>query len=255
MKKTIIVLLSLISTSIYAHKQHVHQYITKEGYYLLRNYLGNDIPEMVNHLENSPVGPAWENGTHTTDAWRENIVYLSKFTFINNNSSFFQMVATKDSDKYDSLINKIVEKPDTNLRTAYFYMSLGFADITALCFGYQINPDIAIGFKWAGYWLSGGTFVPNSGTGFGLKISQNIKSNIFNNINYELTLFYRSSDQIPEKSKIIVKGGAIDVNIGNENIKNNGFNFIWLIGVVGNLAQGSRLLIIPNLKIGFNINF
>lgn len=71
MKNSIFILLLLTFTSIYAHKQHVHQYLTKEGYYLLRNYIGGDISQMVAHLDNSPVGSPWENGTLTSGSWRE----------------------------------------------------------------------------------------------------------------------------------------------------------------------------------------
>ena len=48
-----------ISISIYAHKQHVHQYLTKEAYYQLRDYLGHDIPEMLAHLDNGCQGPLY----------------------------------------------------------------------------------------------------------------------------------------------------------------------------------------------------
>ena len=128
-------------------------------------------------------------------------------------------------------------------------------DIMGVGLGWQINSNFAIGLKWTGYWLSGGTFVPNSGTGIGIKISEKITFGIFNNINYETTFFYRYSDQKPEKSKVLIKGFAVDINIGDENINDNGFNFIWLVGVVVSSAQGSKPLLLPNLKIGFNINF
>jgi len=76
--KPLIILLFVISTFTYAHKQHVHQYLTKEGYYLLRNYIGREVPQMVDHLDNATVGPKWSNGTITAGAWLEDdedIVY------------------------------------------------------------------------------------------------------------------------------------------------------------------------------------
>jgi len=76
--KKILILCLFISAFIYGHEQHVHQYLTKEAYYLLRDYLNNDIPVMLNHLDNGPVGPPWTNGTLLAGAWREDeedIVY------------------------------------------------------------------------------------------------------------------------------------------------------------------------------------
>ena len=62
-------IISISSISIYAHKQHVHQYLTKEAYYQLRDYLGHDIPEMLAHLDNGPVGASWTNGTLLAGVW------------------------------------------------------------------------------------------------------------------------------------------------------------------------------------------
>jgi hypothetical protein len=49
--------LFLFSISIFAHKQHVHQYLTVQGYNLLKNYVGQDILPFSSHLDNGPVGP------------------------------------------------------------------------------------------------------------------------------------------------------------------------------------------------------
>lgn len=69
--KKILILCLFISSFIYGHEQHVHQYFTKEAYYLLRDYLNFDIPAMLIHLDNGPVGPPWTNGTLLAGAWRE----------------------------------------------------------------------------------------------------------------------------------------------------------------------------------------
>lgn len=76
--KKIIYCLVAFSINYFGHEQHVHQYITKEAYYLLEDYLNFTIPEMSQHLDNGPVGPAWTNGTLLAGAWREDeedIVY------------------------------------------------------------------------------------------------------------------------------------------------------------------------------------
>ncbi len=69
--KKILILCLFISSFIYGHEQHVHQYFTKEAYYLLRDYLNFDIPVLLTHLDNGPVGPPWTNGTLLAGAWRE----------------------------------------------------------------------------------------------------------------------------------------------------------------------------------------
>lgn len=76
--KKIIYFLVAFSITCFGHQQHVHQYITKEAYYLLENYLNFTIQEMSQHLDAGPVGPAWTNGTLLAGAWREDeedIVY------------------------------------------------------------------------------------------------------------------------------------------------------------------------------------
>lgn len=71
MFKTILLLLISINIAILAHQQHVHQYLSKEGYYYLKSYLNSDIPEMLAHLDNGSVGTSWTNGTITAGAWLE----------------------------------------------------------------------------------------------------------------------------------------------------------------------------------------
>lgn len=72
MKKIIIFILILaFNCLVEAHNQHVHQYITKEGYYLLKNSLNADIGEMLARLDNGPVGPSWSNGTIAAGTWLE----------------------------------------------------------------------------------------------------------------------------------------------------------------------------------------
>lgn len=73
-----ILILLLLNTFILAHEQHVHQYLTVEAYYLLKQFLGYDIDEMLLHLNDGPVSGKWTNGTIASGAWledEEDIVY------------------------------------------------------------------------------------------------------------------------------------------------------------------------------------
>lgn len=58
-----------------AHKQPVHQYIAREGYELLRQAYGRDIPQLsafIGLADPSYAGDsAWQKGFITTGAWRE----------------------------------------------------------------------------------------------------------------------------------------------------------------------------------------
>ncbi len=144
------------------------------------------------------------------------------------------------------------ESADSNNRSTYFYLTIGIAEPLAIGYGYQINNDLAVALKWSGYWLSGGgTYIPHSGTGFGLKISKNTGVKYLNNLNGEISLFYRAAN---DKSKTLIKGFAFDINIGNEKLTKNSINFIWSIGISIASSRDSSPLYLPQLKIGFNIN-
>ena len=74
MKKLLLVFISLlISNFSLAHRQHVHQRLSIEGYNLLKKWLGSDIVLLRDHvgtytdIGNNP----WEKGYLTTGAWRE----------------------------------------------------------------------------------------------------------------------------------------------------------------------------------------
>jgi hypothetical protein len=67
----------LFASKSNAHKQHVHQYIAREAYLLLKSTLGGvDIPDMAAHLgpleDPAYIGTRqWEKPYITTGAWRE----------------------------------------------------------------------------------------------------------------------------------------------------------------------------------------
>jgi hypothetical protein len=65
----------LPTTALFAHKQHVHQYLVKEAYALLKQAYGHDISRMQDHiggLEAFYAGDsAWQRSYLTTGAWRE----------------------------------------------------------------------------------------------------------------------------------------------------------------------------------------
>ncbi len=151
------------------------------------------------------------------------------------------------SEKY-TYINNDDESSQRNHRNGYAYLSFGLAEVVSLGVGLQINEDYAIGIKYGGCWIAKRF---RYGAGFGLKLSRYLSSKFFNNINLELTTYTSSSVQFTESN--LIKGAAIDFNIGNES-KINAINFIWSVGFITSFAKGAQPLFVPSLKIGFNIN-
>jgi hypothetical protein len=153
----------------------------------------------------------------------------------------------------DTVTIEPIERPNNYVRSNYIFMTIGAIEPIALGFGFQINKDLALGIKFCGYFLSGGTYALNSGLGVGLRISKHIQFGFINIINSEITMLNRTSDS--RSSGLFIRGAVFDINIGNENILSNGLHFIWSAGVVGSFAYRITPLFSPNLKIGFNINF
>ncbi len=80
MKRTYLPLLAAVAlfpAQIHAHQQHVHQYIVKEAYQLLRQTYGYDFPRMTDHVGDlTPFyagDSAWQRPYLTTGAWREDV--------------------------------------------------------------------------------------------------------------------------------------------------------------------------------------
>lgn len=99
--------MSLAVQESHAHAQHVHQYIVKEAYELLRAQHG-DIPEMQNHvggLEQSYAGAyAWQLPYLTTGAWREDVedpIFGYRINNLLNNYSLVSISHFWDADQGD----------------------------------------------------------------------------------------------------------------------------------------------------------
>ena len=79
MRKSIMIISILCITNIlFAHRQHVHQYLTIEAYNLLRTQLSKDIDGLKDHIggmQGSGVdyvgSKPWHLGYLTTGVWQE----------------------------------------------------------------------------------------------------------------------------------------------------------------------------------------
>lgn len=127
--KRILLIILFLSNFVFAHKQHVHQYISKEAYTLLKNQLGYDIRVMkdrIGGLDSYYVGPGpWQLGYITTGAWREDIEDVV-YGYSNNHipdgatSQFFQSLikAINNNNEYYSSITHFWYADDgDNVRT------------------------------------------------------------------------------------------------------------------------------------------
>ena len=148
------------------------------------------------------------------------------------------------------------ENKNDSLRNGYFYFSIGIADLFGLGTGIQLNEKSSLGVKYSMYWLKGGVmgdFAPNNGGGFGLKYSYKVDDFIFDMFNVEITLLNVVADQRFDYP--LIKGVVYDINIGNYKISEFGFNIFYGFGIAICTATHIPPLIMPNAKLGFNLNF
>jgi hypothetical protein len=123
----------------------------------------------------------------------------------------------------------------------------------ASALSYKINTEYAIGIKWAAYYMSGSgssSIGFNSGSGIGVKLARSFQYKIFNTINCEYLFIYRITNYT--RAYPVLKGGALEVNVGYENKHTAGF--VWAIGAVLNSGKTAPLLVLPIIKIGFIVN-
>lgn len=196
------------------------------------------------------------NTSYSQNIYTDEVEDQKQWVYDNDNKTYMERPCT-----YRPKLNYIkdIEEELKEVRDGYGYLTIGIADLFGLGLGYQLDDVYSLGIKWGIYWTSskggrpeGGPAVPNGGAGFGIRFSRSLNNNIFNNINFETTFFHTISEN---NFSDFIKGGAIDVNIGNENHLQNGQNFIWSLGLVSSFANGVSPLFLPNLKIGININF
>jgi len=290
-KISLAILLLCVNSSLYADKEWVHQWQVKQAYMLLKNQLGFDIQQIWDKLgynhsgagyypfgnngivysswEEDTYNPVWEVGglmlgINSYCGWDASATHLWNSDFGDGSADcktycFGHInIATSAIDTLKVKYNThSVDCNYSDIRNGYFYLTIGLLDILGFGVGYQINKNYSVGIKWSDYWLSdvggGGLFpFPDNGGGFGIRLSRNLNYKVFNNLNFEVLLFYTVSHR---SYKQFIKGASFDINIGDENNINNGFNFIWSVGCVVNGAKGAPPLFMPNFKIGFNINY
>lgn len=183
------------------------------------------------------------------------ILFLSNTQFLFSQTNFYKDSSYCDDMNYFDL--------DTNRRSVFLFSSIGLIEIPSLGVGYQVNKDFSFAIKWSTTWIgSYAILLPNSASGYGIKLSYHKPFLFFNSASFEYILYLHSTldwerkelygqiDKIPT-----LKGHYLDFNIGQETINDSGFNFFWAIGFCVSAAKEANALYAPSLKIGLNYNF
>lgn len=181
------------------------------------------------------------------------LILNAKFLFSQTN-----LINANDSSSFTN--NTEIDK---NHRSIFLFSSIGLIEVVSLGMGYQLNDDFSFALKWSTTWIgSSAMILPNSASGYGIKLIYHEPFFIFNTASFEYILYTQSTldwerkklyDQI-EKIPTL-KGYYLDFNIGRETINESGFNFFWGIGICVSAAKEAHILYAPTLKVGLNYNF
>lgn len=191
---------------------------------------------------------------------------MKKFSYVLllillNAQLMFSQINLFNTNDSSSLINNA--KVDTNHRGMFLFASIGLIEIPSLGVGYQVTNDFSFAIKWSTTWIgSSAMILPNSASGYGIKLTYHKPFLIFNTASFEYILYTQSTLDWERKKlygqieKIpTLKGYYLDFNIGRETINESGFNFFWAIGFCLSAAKEAHILYAPSLKLGLNYNF
>jgi hypothetical protein len=149
--------------------------------------------------------------------------------------------------------NEFFKDKENSIRKVYVYAGVGLFEIFNLGIGYQVSPELAFSFKYAGTWIGYANFnIPSTGTGVGVKISHFSKLWLFNNISAEYISYLNLT--LDRKINSVTKGNYFELNVGNENVDKSKLKIYWAIGLGISDAHTVSTLFFPSLKVGINYN-
>jgi hypothetical protein len=273
MKTSLIIGLSLVFINIgFAHHEWVHQYQVKQAYLLLKNQIGNDIPELSDYIGLSASGAGarmWNEGLVSVGAWREdledivwevgdfNCGYTPSIThFWDADKHGFPDLPVIDQDTGVGLtVPPSVEslKRSSNTRTVSVYTGVGFLELLVLGAQYQINERYAIGAKADIVFLGSSSVLPSAGVGGGIKASYffdetgSDKFLGFNAVNFEAS--YLGFGIRPSQ---FARG--LELTLGHDSFVGHGFGLFWALGVAYSVSTDHPALFFPAFKIGLHLD-
>lgn len=152
---------------------------------------------------------------------------------------------------------------DNDHRGIFLFSSIGLIEVVSIGVGYQVNENFSFSLKGSATWIgSSAMILPNSASGYGIKLTYHKQFLIFNAATFEYVLYTKSTLDW-ERKKLYgqiemiptFKGYYLDFNIGRETINESGFNFFWGLGICVSAAKEAHILYSPSLKVGLNYNF
>lgn len=178
-----------------------------------------------------------------------------------NAKFLFSQINLINNTNSNSLTNNT--EIDNDLRGIFLFSSIGLIEVVSIGVGYQVNENFSFSLKDSATWIgSSAMILPNSASGYGIKLTYHKPFLIFNTSSFEYILYTQSTLDWERKKlygqieKIpTLKGYYLDFNIGRETINESGFNFLWGIGICVSAAKEAHILYAPSLKLGLNYNF
>lgn len=189
----------------------------------------------------------------------KHILLVLIVTILNTKFLFSQTNFSKDSSYFNNMNNFDF---NTNQRSVFLFSSIGLIEILSLGVGYQVTENFSLALKWSGTWIGSGEILPNSASGYGIKLSYHKPFLFFNSVTFGYIIYFKSTldwESIKQPWNLgyepFIKGQYFDLNIGRETINESGFNFFWAIGFSVSAAKEANILYVPSLKIGLNYDF
>lgn len=176
-------------------------------------------------------------------------------------SVFFLFIVT--NNVFPKEIDSTNSANENELRNIFVTFNTGILEFISVGIGYQMNDDFSIALKGSATWIGSSAMgLPNSASGFGIKASYHKPFLFFNTTSIDYLVYFNSTLDWESKKQPwklgyepFVKGHYFEFNVGKENIKKNGFNFFWSIGICVSAAKEAHILVSPSLKGGVNFNF
>ncbi|MFH0735678.1 MAG: hypothetical protein V1773_13415 [bacterium] len=135
----------------------------------------------------------------------------------------------------------------------HFQMTIGLSEFLSLGIGYNFDKNNAIIIKNTGVVLGHGYL----GGGYGLKYTYSLKSSyIIKNISLTATALDRITvDENQYNRNKLFKGWALEISTERGKNFYSWFILQYEFGIMLTKYLDNRINVLPNFKIGFNINF
>ncbi len=215
----------------------------------LQLMVGKNLSERKNITFKIEAGALFINPFNYNKEVYPNIRIGAVYTFDKNTFSQIEEDIKTNSEAIDAS-----EIQEEKISRVFARLNFGIADLLAFNLGYNFNKKNALSLLLSTVWLKGGFFVPNSGSGVGLKYTYSFNSKLFlKNVSVSSLLLTNTSEA--GASSNLFKGGMVELTMGNQKDFDGGFSFIYELGVMATKSSISKILVMPSIKIGTNFNF